>query len=514
MTTNVFACLVHEAPDCVVDLVSNLRCLDPESVVLLYDGSAAGGLLRGLDWIDPQVRVVPGPQPMRWGRLHDFALDTMRYALDALSFEALTIVDSDQLLLRHGYSERVRQLLADHPGAGCFGSAWGPLPHGTNVVPAAQAWDERDTWLPYLERAFPGRADLFPHWTFWPSTVFTAEACRRLTETWTDPELRRLADGSRIMATEEVLLPTVTALCGLDVVRTPLRQDLVSFRRAFPLSEVERMADHPDAFWVHPALRLHDDPLRSWIRDRFGHYREPTGPGDEGPEGRAQAPPGSVSGLMVTRDRPHEAAFAVQQWVAQDHLDRELVVVDDGDIPVEEVVRSVPGVVYVRPALRAGRAAARNLAASHARGEFFAHWDESGWNCPTTLSGGLRVLAEEDADLCGRRSFAAYDPSSGRSWTYEYPRARRLWLADFTLLYRRGLWDAQSFSECTPDAQIGFYWPARARRAVALTREPPPVSLLTTTAPVEPWWRPLPDEALPRLLGRDWSAYVATREPA
>jgi hypothetical protein len=42
---NVFACLVHEAPDCVVDLVANLQHLDPESTVLLYDGS--GGALLG-----------------------------------------------------------------------------------------------------------------------------------------------------------------------------------------------------------------------------------------------------------------------------------------------------------------------------------------------------------------------------------------------------------------------------------------------------------------------------------
>src|SRR5689334_20476952 len=31
---NVFACLVHERQDCVVDLVRNLRSLDPDSLVL------------------------------------------------------------------------------------------------------------------------------------------------------------------------------------------------------------------------------------------------------------------------------------------------------------------------------------------------------------------------------------------------------------------------------------------------------------------------------------------------
>ena len=39
---NVFAVLVHERPDCVVDLVRNLRHLDPGSQVLLYNGGRNG----------------------------------------------------------------------------------------------------------------------------------------------------------------------------------------------------------------------------------------------------------------------------------------------------------------------------------------------------------------------------------------------------------------------------------------------------------------------------------------
>ena len=45
---NVFACLVHENPECVVDLVQNLRYLDPSSTVLLYDGGLSRHLLDGV----------------------------------------------------------------------------------------------------------------------------------------------------------------------------------------------------------------------------------------------------------------------------------------------------------------------------------------------------------------------------------------------------------------------------------------------------------------------------------
>ncbi|AFE04862.1 hypothetical protein COCOR_02845 [Corallococcus coralloides DSM 2259] len=40
---------------------------------------------------------------MKWGWLHDFALDCFRFALEHEAFDAMTIVDSDQLGLRPGY---------------------------------------------------------------------------------------------------------------------------------------------------------------------------------------------------------------------------------------------------------------------------------------------------------------------------------------------------------------------------------------------------------------------------
>ncbi|MFL6290840.1 MAG: hypothetical protein ACJ759_08100, partial [Thermoanaerobaculia bacterium] len=100
---NVFAVLVHERPDCVADLVRNLCHLDPGSQVLLYNGGGRT-LLNGLA---PEGAVIhPGPRRMEWGKLHGFALDCMRFALDHWpELDTLTIVDSDQHAVRPGWSE-------------------------------------------------------------------------------------------------------------------------------------------------------------------------------------------------------------------------------------------------------------------------------------------------------------------------------------------------------------------------------------------------------------------------
>ena len=42
---NVYACLVHEVRDCVIDLCRNLLHVDPESTILLYNGGHEPGLL-------------------------------------------------------------------------------------------------------------------------------------------------------------------------------------------------------------------------------------------------------------------------------------------------------------------------------------------------------------------------------------------------------------------------------------------------------------------------------------
>jgi hypothetical protein len=65
--TNIHACLVHEKPECVSDLVANLRFLDPDSLIMLYDGSPGRELLEarvgaGVDG----VMVHPDPRPMNW----------------------------------------------------------------------------------------------------------------------------------------------------------------------------------------------------------------------------------------------------------------------------------------------------------------------------------------------------------------------------------------------------------------------------------------------------------------
>ena len=269
---HLFACLVHDSRESVGDLVCNLALLEPDATILLYNGGGDPGLLDGCRAIAGRRPVVhPRPRRVRWGALHEFALDCMRFALDELPFDVLTIVDSDQLLLRRGYGARIAGVLRAHPRAGVLGSTSSPQPWTTTIAPAVSAWRERERWLPYLRR-FPGGEAQFPHWTFWPATVFTAAACRDLVRAFEDPLLDATMRASAIFATEEIVLPTVAALHGHELRRNPCCTDYVRYAAQYTPSQLRAALEHEDAFWIHPIPRPYDDPLRRIVRARHGGY--------------------------------------------------------------------------------------------------------------------------------------------------------------------------------------------------------------------------------------------------
>ena len=267
---NVFACLVHERPECVADLVRNLRALDPASEILLYNGGKNPGLLSGFPFERYGAKVHPAPCPQEWGKLHGFALDCLRHALAGPGFDTLTVVDSDQLAVRPGYSEYLGRSLADRPRVGLLGNSPGIQPRDTKIGPALAAYREIERWRPLARRLPGGEENLF-HWTFWPSTVITAAAGRDLVRLFDeDGELQALLRKSRIWATEEVILPTLVALLGHEVAQNPCSDELVQFRTAYTREQVEQALARPEVFWIHPVPRRYDDPLRQQIREAVG----------------------------------------------------------------------------------------------------------------------------------------------------------------------------------------------------------------------------------------------------
>ena len=268
---NVFACLVHESEECVVDLVRNLRFVDPSSVILLYNGGTDTELLNRSPFESLGAFIHPSPKPMKWGRLHEFALDCMQFALNEFTFDTLTIVDSDQLATRRGYSEYLGNFINGRDRLGMLASAPGVLSPDTTHGPAQTAFKEFELWRPYLRR-FPYGEDKFVHWSFWPSTVFTNQAAWDLTRLFaTDRELSSILARSAIWASEELVLPTLVALLGYEIAANPCSYDYVQYKTSYTVPDIHAALGREDVFWVHPVPRRMDDPVRACIREQLGY---------------------------------------------------------------------------------------------------------------------------------------------------------------------------------------------------------------------------------------------------
>jgi predicted O-methyltransferase YrrM len=264
---NVYACLVHEQVDCVIDLVRNLHCTDPSSTILLYNGSPNSDFLElAFPFASYNAIKHPHPRPTRWGWLHDYAVDAMRFALSDLHADTLTIVDSDQLAVRPGYASFLGGFLSANPDIGMLVSSDAIQPSNTRVEPALQAWRELERWTPLLNKFPHGRAH-FVRWTFWPASVFTAQAMRDIVSLFDhDADLARLLTGTSMWATEEVLFPTLTALLGYRLAVNPCSNELVRFRTPCTAPELRRAFVSPDVYWIHPVARTWADPARVRIR--------------------------------------------------------------------------------------------------------------------------------------------------------------------------------------------------------------------------------------------------------
>ncbi|MEA2563573.1 MAG: hypothetical protein QOH06_5077 [Acidobacteriota bacterium] len=489
---NVFAVLVHERPDCVADLVRNLRHLDPGSQVLLYNG----GKKKLLDGVDLQGAVIhPSPRRMEWGKLHGFALDCMRFALDRLPFDTLTIVDSDQLAVRSGWSEHLGRFLENRPRVGLLGNSPLRQPPDAQAGAAVMAYREIDLWRPWL-RQFPDGEEKFVHWTFWPSTVFTAAAARDLVRLFDeDAELQDLLRQSRIWATEEILLPTMVALLGYEIAASPCSYDYVQFRQAYTPTQIADALVRPDVFWVHPVPRCLDDPLRRTIRESWNGYESPAGPP-------------LVSCIMPTRDRRELVPQAIQQFLRQDWPNAELIVVDDGIEGVDKVADLIPPDPRIRYLALDGRrtiGAKRNLACEAARGEIILHWDDDDWMADWRIRYQVEHLLSSGADLSGLPMIYFHEPATGGTWVFTSPARHQRWIAGATFCYRKDLWRATPFEDVDVGEDMRFLWNGPSKNVSPLADPAFYVARLhpgntSSKRDTGRAWRPVSDAVLANLL--------------
>jgi glycosyltransferase involved in cell wall biosynthesis len=226
-----------------------------------------------------------------------------------------------------------------------------------------------------------------------------------------------------------------------------------------------------------------------------------------------------VSCIMPTRNRRRFVGQAIWYFLRQDYEPRELLILDDGDDPVDDLVPSDPRISYRRLDGRRSLGAKRNLACELSAGELIAHWDDDDWIAPNRLSLQVRELLASGADACGASELLHYAPMTGEAWAYRYPAGGHPWLAGGTLLYRRSLWHAVRFQDVNVGEDSAFVRRLPPDRVHAVADRSFYVAVLhgANTAAKnlrDPHWERRPLDEASRLLAFDRDFYVALRNGA
>jgi glycosyltransferase involved in cell wall biosynthesis len=160
-----------------------------------------------------------------------------------------------------------------------------------------------------------------------------------------------------------------------------------------------------------------------------------------------------VSCVLVTRDRSAFVPQALRCFASQDYPNKELIVVDDGEQPVEEACAGVPGVRYIRLRESTPTGTKLNLGIEAARGDILQKLDDDDFYAPGFLSAAVGRLRRT------RR------PDSLVVWCcfiVLIARERRLyfsghgWETGATLCFRRSLWKRRPFRDMYASSDSWF----------------------------------------------------------
>jgi glycosyltransferase involved in cell wall biosynthesis len=162
-----------------------------------------------------------------------------------------------------------------------------------------------------------------------------------------------------------------------------------------------------------------------------------------------------ISCILATGNRERFVPQALRCFVAQTYPHRELVVVDDGEVPVGRLCRATPGVRYLRLDRRTPTGTKLNLGIEAARGSILQKIDDDDYYAPRFLATAAeRLQASRSARaIAGWDCFLILLAAAARPALFFSGHG---WLAGGTLCFRRAVWEAAPFRDVAKDEDAYF----------------------------------------------------------
>lgn len=151
-----------------------------------------------------------------------------------------------------------------------------------------------------------------------------------------------------------------------------------------------------------------------------------------------------VSCLMATKDRRRFIPQAINYFLAQDYRQRELIILDDGDNPVQDLIPNYPQIRYLRLDRQFRLGVKRNILCSLAAGEIILFWDDDDWYSPARVSCQIAPILSGEADLTALGQGLMLNLEDCKFWRSSTQLHEQMWYLGVyggTMAFHRSIWD-------------------------------------------------------------------------
>jgi glycosyltransferase involved in cell wall biosynthesis len=172
---------------------------------------------------------------------------------------------------------------------------------------------------------------------------------------------------------------------------------------------------------------------------------------------------------MPTRDRRPYAPLALACFLKQTHVDKELLVLDDGDDPIKDLLPQLPNVLYfASPPPPKTLGTKLNELAKLAHGDICVNWDDDDWSHPERIAQQLAHLTASGLACTGFHQHFYWDLTTSTAMHWKWNR-KEPYCAGSSQMYTKAWALAHPLENKTACVDYGFVYEANKHRQLSTT---------------------------------------------
>ena len=172
-----------------------------------------------------------------------------------------------------------------------------------------------------------------------------------------------------------------------------------------------------------------------------------------------------VSCVMPTWNRRAFIPAAIDCFMKQTYENRELVILDDGEEPIEDLIPKDSRIRYVFENRRRVTGDKRNRVCALAKGPIICHWDDDDWSAADRIADQVERLQKTKKNVTGYGTLLFWDEKERKAKRFR--SATKHYVCGTTLCYLKEFWGIHHFRLRQEASDNDFVYPIAAHIAAS-----------------------------------------------